>query len=559
MPEIPLFNAGQSIKTGNVPQMPMDTERRPRADFRGIIAGINRIASGGQAMADAAMQPTLDPKMFSGLERGQQALAEGIMSVGGMMQKYAEKRQDAINQQDIGRARAAMQAEYMTHLAERDKANPRTWNADWTKRAETLRQRYGADKNLSQFAKDSILGDLDGFNVTTSARLLFDSSEAIHRENGDMIFSQIDQAKRDKNIPQVVALRAEAVAGGHQSQGRADIEAWNDVNEVKALQRADAIAEDPGKAWKILQLPVKDRPPEWQDMGPAQDVEAKSAALGSLFNRKRDLMTVFKSQIASGAIQNIEHVQNFAATYGANILDQGDYEVMKGWLSGAAPINTSVDWNRAYQAVQSLDLDRPEVEVREEEARLKMMFERKFDGPMLQEATQMLEDRIKQRDDLAASDRRDLVEVAEREFKRGAFGPITKAKTTPDGKFLADKQKDLVIPDQVGMLWWKRPGTPADAKEVESFTFEKEADPAAFEMAQRRMREAVQKVDAWAKGEKIPPTREERFKKLYQYMGTAVNAAEAENYINGGVNFNSSPFPSGTVKDAEEAYKKAKQ
>ncbi|WP_038164747.1 hypothetical protein [Verrucomicrobium sp. BvORR106] len=243
MPEIPLFNGGQTIKTGNIPQMPMDTERRPRADFRGIIAGINRIADGQADLAKAAMQPTLDPQMFAGLDKGYQALAAGITSVGEVAQKYAERRQDAINQNDIGKAKSVMQAEYMTHLAERDKANPRTWNADWTKRAEALRQRFGADKNMSQYAREAIVADLDGFDAATNGRLLFESSEAIHKENGDMREASALESREAGDVNEVIRKRTEQAANGDFSTGVATQLILRDREYMRVKEQDKASAD----------------------------------------------------------------------------------------------------------------------------------------------------------------------------------------------------------------------------------------------------------------------------------------------------------------------------
>lgn len=219
MPEIPLINGGQTVKTGSIPNMPMDTERRPRADFRGIISGLNQIARGQSDMVAAGAPPLLDPNMFAGLERGQRVLAEGIAAGGEFLQHYALKRQEAINQRDIGRARSAMQEEYAKHQAERDKARPETWNADWTKRAEALRKRFGGDVNLSPFARDAIANDLDAFDVTTNARLLLESSEVIHKENGDMREARALEAREAGRVEDVIRIRTEQAANGDFSPG----------------------------------------------------------------------------------------------------------------------------------------------------------------------------------------------------------------------------------------------------------------------------------------------------------------------------------------------------
>lgn len=288
----------------------MDTERRPRADFSGIIAGINRVASGQAAMVDASMQPTLDPQMFSGLERGQQALAAGIVNVGGVIQKFAEKRQDAINQHDIGKARVAMQAEYMTHLAERDKANPRGWNDDWAKRADGYRQRVMADKNLSPYAREEILSSLDQFNLTTSARLLLESSEVLHKETGDMLFAEREQARRDKNPAGVQEATAKLVANRNISPGEGARLLMEDADQDKAEKQANLIALDPRLVIAQLKLPENERVEELKGLSPAEIQKTEALAGASMQRNKASVLQRVQLDRDSGKLNHANQWAN---------------------------------------------------------------------------------------------------------------------------------------------------------------------------------------------------------------------------------------------------------
>lgn len=240
MPEIPLFNGGETVKTGAIPQMPLDNQRRPRADFRGIISGLGQVAQAQGLMAKAAEQPTLNVNMFSGLDEGYQALAKGIKDVGGFLQHYAEKRQEVINDRDVGRARNTMQEAYVKHLVERDRSRPESWGADFKTRVDGLKSTFAANKGLSQYARDQIANELESFQSSYQGRILIDSTENIHKEAGDQIVAGIERSKEAGEEQGVTSGYELLVSKGHMNKGVAEQRKLSDLLYIKQRRRESA-------------------------------------------------------------------------------------------------------------------------------------------------------------------------------------------------------------------------------------------------------------------------------------------------------------------------------
>ncbi|WP_050025189.1 hypothetical protein [Verrucomicrobium sp. BvORR034] len=303
MPEIPLFNGGETVKTGAIPQMPLDNQRRPRADFRGIISGLGDVSQSQAVMAKAAEQPTLDAKMFAGLGQGYEALAKGISDVGGFLEKYAQKRQEVVNHRDITNGKAEMEGLLGQVEKGLDASHPEGWVDAFNQGTDQWRTEYAARKGISQHVKDEVLGALDARRAGLQG--------AIYARSGETAFKQSQAATENY-------VRMKAAAGDVEGVKTAVADAYS-KNIFNLERSADTVARaaaqagrmalmnaaemQPGRTLNFLNAPeATGRPPEYENLPQPFHDKLRTASTLRLETLKEQAARQVKLGLAEGGI-----------------------------------------------------------------------------------------------------------------------------------------------------------------------------------------------------------------------------------------------------------------
>lgn len=307
MPEIPLFNGGQTVKTGAIPQMPLDTQRRPRADFRGIVAGLGDVAQAQELMVKAGKQPTLPMDMYAGLEKGYDALAEGIVNVGQMVQKYAEKRQDVANHRDITNGKAEVEGLVSGLMKGQDASHPEGWQDAFNQATDKWRTEYSARKGISQYVKDEVLGALDAKKAGTQGVLYANSSEAAFKQSRAATENYVRVKAAAGDLEGVKTAVTEAYSKGiFNLEWSADTVA-RVTAQMGRKTLMDMAENEPGRALYFLNTPdAPDRPEQYRDLSPL--LREKLHAQANLsFHRLRELAaSEVKLGLAAGEITTMK-------------------------------------------------------------------------------------------------------------------------------------------------------------------------------------------------------------------------------------------------------------
>jgi hypothetical protein len=338
MPEIPLFQGGQQAMLPALPGPVLDRERRLRVDAGGIITGLERVKRAGGAAADASMEPLMPLDMFAGEARGVQALAEGLQSASGVMTAFLERRQEAINNRNIGLAKNRMETAYAEHIAQRNPARPETWNDDLQQRFNGLKSQLSEDQTLSAFARNEVNAYLDNYLNQASNRVLIESGKALFGQEQDLHAAEIAKAKQDRNLPRAVELLAEGVPKGYWSDGSAQVQAIEIRKDMHALDRQDAMAANPRKFLEDLRKPVTDRPEFMRGMSEAEDISAEYNAIAALERGREAVTALYQADISSGKLSDPNDVWRKRSVYDPRgLLSDDDIETIMNLAASPDP------------------------------------------------------------------------------------------------------------------------------------------------------------------------------------------------------------------------------
>lgn len=546
MSTIPLYNNGETPKAPRaVPLARIPTPERS-VDYQRL----------GAKAADAYEQPTLPRDWGRGDVMAKAAWGEALQNVGGMLTELSIRTAQVKNAGDVANAEnVAMQAIADYQLSLTPDSDPATWVSGLAKVRQGLDKQFSNGK-FSPAAANQIRANLDRLMGRTAINISFDAQRRTIERSKQNISNLVTRYTDEGNYGAArQAVKQFGTSAGMVPE-EVDAAEYQIVKRQTQAEQDNLVATQPRLAIDFLNEKPENRPEALRGLSPAQEREVRDKAFASMFEQKRELIALGSQMIASGEVRNVDDIGAFVKSQDPNmILDQADYNHLKGVLEGSAPKNTDEAWNRAYRAIQSFDATAPDEVKRKREAEIRMGLEVSTDGPVKAELNQMLDERLKDVDDLRAQDLRMAADALEREKKRGAFGPITRPKTNEEGLKLAKKEKTLVIPEKVGeskfykpWTWFNgdpRPGAPEDAQESEDIVLTEEADPEGMAKAEAKEKEILRAFDKWVRDNPAAP-QDEKLKKLNELMGGKISAGDADAFLRGGVQHSSALFPSAT-------------
>lgn len=307
MPEIPLFNGGQTVKTGAIPQMPLDNQRRPRADFRGILSGLGQVSQAQELMVEAGKQPTLPKDMYAGLEKGYEALADGITNAGQMVQSYAQKRQEVVNHRDITNGKAEMEGLLGQVEKGLDASHPEGWVDAFNQGTDKWRAEYAARKGISQHVKDEVLGALDARRATLQGAIYARSGETAYKQSQAATENYVRMKAEAGDLEGVKTAVAEAYSKGIINLERSADTVARITAQMGRKTVMDMAENEPGRALYFLNTPdAPDRPEQYRDLSPLLREKLHAKANFS-FHRLRELAaSEVKLGLAAGEITTMK-------------------------------------------------------------------------------------------------------------------------------------------------------------------------------------------------------------------------------------------------------------
>jgi hypothetical protein len=583
VPEVPLYNNGESLKFGRLPLPVLDRENRGSAgvNYGGVQRGIGQVVQSADGLTRAMAPVLLNPNMFDGERQGLEALGKGVQAVGAMFQEVVEREAQAKNYADLADAEMAMNQELANFETwkQANLARPESWREEWQRRLTDLGKRFDKNETWSPVVKQKLGVEFGRFAGQSGIRIGTDATKATFARASEALGARFEMSVLNKDLEGAKAAKAESVAMGLETPERAAVDLFKANRGVARLELQEAIKTMPSVVLSFLGtkgdaetrrtgdtetnaatgVPISGGtadgtgvPNYIRDLTEAEKVEARDLATASLFDQKRNLLNLGTQEIKAGHIKNAQELEAWIETNDPTVvLDAADYEHLEEVIAGNRPLNQDTDWNEAVAAITQFPVKAPEAEKRKQEAYLKSQFDRRFDGPVKAELYEMLEERLQEYDDAKAADFRDIVEMSESMLKTGKFGKVTAQALDEKGRVMVETHNRTYIPKEVPgwrlfspSTWGTtRPGTIVDAVTERNIQTPKMAvDPKLLAEAEAKRRHALKTLQTWIKEQKLPPSRAEVIKKWDEVTGTTTAANEAEAYINTGTGLDNALF-----------------
>lgn len=524
MAEVPIYQKGRAPRTGS-PVMAPETSRAPSQieipRMGRVQAATSRVNTGRLAAvaADAMEQPKIPLGTFDGERRAGMAWGAAAQQVGGLLGELAEKKARIVQAGAMAEAELEMRssfAEFQNEIAKNP--NQETWLPSWQKRAQALEKSIFGSGRLAPDAEAQMRLRFGQFAGNAEIELSHNATMMEVRRAKQSVQNLVDDHVAGGRFNEA----AQAVALGLPQAGATPEEVDGIMMDLARKQRDSdidgLIKTAPRAAFDLLNETDEAKKPDFmRGLNAVQAVELKDKATASLFSQKRDLIAVATQEIKAGKIATMDQLQEFVGRVDpdAQILDNGDLGHLQAVANGMAPVNKDEDWNQAYSAIKGLDFTGSEANTMKQLAQLEETIGRKFEGPMQNGLLSLLEKRKKAADSYGESDMATIAKLSEDMLKSGEFGAITR-----DSENLAKKHSAMVIPPTVGSLWWKRPGTAADAEKAEWMAPMQLDDPIKRAAAERKRRESLQALEVWKDSQPQPPTLDQLSKRWNEITGT---------------------------------------
>jgi hypothetical protein len=529
MPYIPLPAPGQVA----LPKRPaLDTENRPQVKDNGVIAAMGNLG-------EAAQQPLVDAAPFVAAAGSLgKAIGGALMETGSFFGVLARKKQDAFDDRTVQEAAAALRMEDdRFELFKEQNPDTTKWGPEVQRGTDSVLKSYSNVKGLSGDGAQR-LGLMT--KEWAGRRGLHAEISAIKHDNqrtASAYQANIEDALDRRNFPEAARLAKESEDRGysfpHQTQ--------KVLSDAQKLEQSDQIGAfitaNPGEAAKRF----REGNVPW-NLGEQEKMQWAARSELEFSRRESAYVEDIVTARAEGLITKPDDVNEWKDRLRPSTLAHLKADIAKGM-----PKNLNGAWAKAYDRIQELDLSRPDVDWRREEAELRTDFDLLFDGPTKSEINDILTDKIKEFETGAESGMKEVAEIVKKNFDREMYGVFKRPKTNAMGQVLVDEKKQLVVP---------RDGDIVNAKEETVREIAMVEDEVKKEEALGKVNETLKQLERWRKTQKTPPTRDELLNKFNEISEVDIVGGEAELFLNGGKESSMLQFLNVPATEAEAAFRK---
>jgi hypothetical protein len=348
-----------------------------------------------------------------------------MMDLGQAMVKVDAAAAKSKDYADLEEGRAKIQEESAAHDQFRlENLNPLEWVRNLDRHVgNAVKWLAGAER--SPRVQAQLQADVQKMKDHGELQHAFDASALQMRRAGEANARKVEGAVKSGSVPMLEEAIEEGKELGVFTQDDGNRLYEEGKQRIYGAVRQEMILTNPSQVLEWSKDPMgKEVPDEFRGMSGAQWVVASNDATTSMLEQKRGLVALATNDMYQGTIKTVDELNKFVTTRDPyHILEQGDYDHLRGVLEGRQPRNQDADWNTGYQMIQGMNLNAGESTVRKQEAQVRHWVDMKFEGRFKDEMHQLIDTRLKEVDDLLAGDMKLLGEYAAKAKNSGAYGP----------------------------------------------------------------------------------------------------------------------------------------